>query len=430
MISRYEWAQYIDPSLPRAALLGLALNKRRSGTTTLHTSCADRHFDICSLGNHIDNAIQRATDEINMLVNRPIYPTQRSVSNKLVWRNGVYALSHELPEYILSVGKLTSTSLGTQPINVTSEIGTTTAVWTITSHHVPPNMRQQLPDDSFQGYYTLRFGAESRVTETQRIRPFGVTVQSTGTTHTITVSVLNALLIKESITVNSDCCDSSLPNSNCFATSLELIWHKVDKLNPIAVLDETPDCEPVDAIDPNTGEIVIPVMARCNAVVTYSTQGITKNRLKVIPYNIYFDTVSGTYQQTQILQQLDDKRAQVELVVGENIGVTGDVDPLLSRATALLATHYMATAEHVVISLCGDNCGFQSLKRYLDMPNNRDRVIMNMSTERYDESPNRLASGKELFHRMKDHAYGDTIAGDMFYELFTKLKYNWKVKNI
>lgn len=425
--TRAMWASEIDRKIPLAHLNGVSFNRAIPNvTTTTHSSCDFAHFELCQIGVQLDRAIEQAYHEIESLFGGgTLYPIQRHelhpVRGMGLANYDVLKTRHDAR----GVGTLRIKQVGTVAVNYTGVTDKVILFWEMSKA------------DLFErGFYRLRFSDVDSLYDPQMfawsvsewggakwgvphfvdadtayhpsqdwIAPIEVGVrQKTGdaTKVTIEVRVAKGLLVLP--TYRNECVDPSVV-ADIYADEVALEYVYIDpRETPIGV---------IGACSPNESPMDLPV----ERWLTGRVEG-DGERVKVLPYTYTYadETWTGATSYVPMVGTY-----VVNYVSGLFPMENGMMPPLYKRLVAMLATHYLMTVEGISVAVCGNGCRWDALHKLLLPPLFRTMAVTNLTNERYTRNPNEGNNGTETNRRPANHAYGDTLAGDVFYNLLKQV---------
>lgn len=424
--TRGMWASEVDRKIPLAHLNGVSFNRSVPNvTTTTHSSCDFAHFELCQIGTHLDRAIEQAYREIENLFGDTLYPVQRHEAHPIrAMKIGSYDLIKTRHD-ARGVGTLRIRQLGTVDVDYTGVTDKLIVHW-----------EMDKADLFERGFYRLRFVDADSLYDPQMfvwsvsewggakwgaphsadvdtayhpsqswIAPIEVGVrQKTGDVNKVVIEVRVALGLLVLPSYRNECVDPSVVD-DIYASELALEYVYIDpRETPIGVVGEC---------DVNENPIDLPV----GRWLTGRIEG-NGERVGILPYSYtYVDEVwTGSRSYLPIRGTY-----LVNYVSGLFPLANGMMPPLYQRMVAMLATHYLMTVEGISVAVCGNGCRWDALHRLLLPPLFRTMAVTNLSNERYTRNPNEGNNGTETNRRPANHAYGDTLAGDLFYNLLRQV---------
>ena len=425
--TRGMWAREIDPTIPLAHLYGVSFNRAvLNSTTTTHASCDWAHVELCQVGRHVDRAIEQAYHEIETLLDGTLYPVQRHEFHRVRELRSIKAEAWLRPRHeVRGVGTLRIRQVGTVTVNYTG-----------VSDKLILFFEMDKANLFEKGFYRLRFmdgdslydpsmfawdvsewgGAKWGVPHfvdadsayhpaEEWIAPIEIGIrQKTGnaTKVTIEVRVAKGLLV---LPQHRDACVDVSVVEDIYAEQVALEYVYIDpRETPVGVIV---DC----------GEVETAFDLPVSWWLTGKPHG-DGERVRVIPYGYTYADGAWTGGQQALPT---DGRYVLNYVSGLFTIENGEMPPHFRRMVAMLATHYLMTVEGIEVATCGSGCRWNTLSRLLLPPLYRTVSVDHQSNERYSRNPNESTNGIETNRRPANHAYGDTLAGDVFYNLLKQV---------
>lgn len=455
--SRAMWAREIDPTLPLPYLYGVSMNRAVTNqTTTTHAACDWTHIELCQFGRHLDRALEQAYHEVETLVGSTLYPVQRHEQHAVLPARYERRLSHpmKLTHFLLredwvrprhaaqAVGTLRVLQVGTvavldhlnwgeDPWGVSrwgtywSGTDTVTMMFEMNKSQLFPKgffrLRMEVPGTLYNATHVTwdvtetgseKWGVPNFLDADAAWYPsqawvspieVGVREKSTDATKvTIEVRAAKGLLV---LPEHWNACVDVSVETDVYAEEVSLEYVYVD-----------PRESPIGVINP-CGGVEHPFDETVAWWLTGKVNG-DGERIKVLPYGYTYSNGAWTGGEQPIPT---NGTYLVNYVSGVFPTETGELPSLYRRLVALLATHYLATVENIEVGVCGSGCRWNTLSRLLFPPLFRTVAVDSRTNERYSRNPNEGTNGFETNRRPATHAYGDTVAGDQFYNLLKQV---------